>query len=167
MICSMKFSEKFHWFVIASGLRNLVFRNCVAHCRPPFSQNCYCYSIGAIWSLLVWVIWPVFILPCAMSILPRYDYPSFRNSPMLFLLLGLPPKLVPSPIVTRFYLLYREMVRLYKTKNLRAQWSEEDAGIAVAAVEGGMSLKKSCPRFSCSTYDLTKETETEEMWKFY
>jgi len=66
---------------------------------------------------------------------------------MLFLLLGLPPKLVPSPIVTRFYLLYREMVRLYKTKNLRAQWSEEDAGIAVAAVEGGMSLKKAAQDF--------------------
>jgi hypothetical protein len=66
---------------------------------------------------------------------------------MLFLLLGLPPKLVPSPIVTRFYFLYREMVRLYKTKNLRAQWSEEDAGIAVAAVEGGMSLKKAAKDF--------------------
>jgi len=59
---------------------------------------------------------------------------------MLFFLLGLPPKLVPSPIIVRFYLLYREMVRLYKTKNLLAQWSEEDAGFAVATVEGGMSL---------------------------
>src|SRR5688572_9453679 len=44
------------------------------------------------------------------------------------------------------------MVRLYKTKNLRAQWSEEDAGIAVAAVEGENNVvKEKLPMSRCTT----------------
>ena len=49
------------------------------------------------------------------------------------------------------------MVRLYKTKNLRAQWSEEDAGIAVAAVEGGMSLKKAAKDYNVPRTSLRRK----------
>src|SRR5688572_21932048 len=49
------------------------------------------------------------------------------------------------------------MVRLYKTKNLRAQWSEEDAGIAIAAVEGGMSLKKAAKDYNVPRTTLRRK----------
>src|SRR5688572_30174774 len=47
------------------------------------------------------------------------------------------------------------MVRLYK--NLRAQWSGEDAGIAVAAVEGGMSLKKAAKDYNAPRTTLRRK----------
>jgi len=49
------------------------------------------------------------------------------------------------------------MVRVYKTKNLRVQWSDEDAGNAVAAVEGGMSLKKAAKDFNVPRTTLRRK----------
>jgi len=54
------------------------------------------------------------------------------------------------------------MVRHYKAKSLRAQWSEETLKDAIAAVETGVSLKKASKDFSIPRTTLRNHLKLKE-----